>query len=133
MNARVLLIEEDDSVQKSLCKALCSEGCTVLATTVTELGGRFPTEGADVVVMDADTPTRNGWILAAQAAAALHGRPLVLLTAEPGQLRRALAAGASVLLEKPIALPTLLETIERLLTKATPDSDPTVSPTEPKV
>lgn len=117
MKARVLVIEEDESVQKSLCKALRSEGCAVSAATVSELREEVLVNAADVVVMDADTPARDGWATAARVAAYLRGTPLVLLTAEPGQLRRALAAGASVLLEKPVAVPALLAAIERLLTE----------------
>jgi len=133
MKVRVLLNEEDDSVQKSLCRALRSKGCAVAAAKVSEFCEDLWADGADVVVIDADTPTGNGWAMATKAAAALHGRPLVMLTAEPGQLRRALAAGANVLLEKPVAVPALLEAIEQLLVKRTPGGIPTATPSEPQI
>ncbi len=115
MKARLLVIEEDDSVQQSLCKALRSEDCSVSAATVSGLREEALSSATDVVVMDVDTPAHDGWAVAGRTAAILRGRPLVLLTAEPGQFRRALAAGASVLLEKPVAMPALLVAIERLL------------------
>jgi DNA-binding response OmpR family regulator len=41
--------------------------------------------------------------------------PVIVITARPGQIRRAAELGVDLLLEKPLHIPTLLESIHRLL------------------
>jgi len=68
----------------------------------------------DLVLLDLSMPVKDGWHTL-QALSYKHpSTPVVLIAARHNQLFPALAAGVAALLEKPMDMPHLLETVKRL-------------------
>jgi DNA-binding NtrC family response regulator len=60
-------------------------------------------------------PVMNGWDTFGQLTADYPFIPIIIATGRPSQLFTAIGAGVGALLEKPIDIPTLLQTMEKLL------------------
>ena len=60
-------------------------------------------------------PVKNGWDTFDRLTAEHPLIPVIIVTARPNQLFTAVSAGAGALLEKPMDIPTLLRTMEKLL------------------
>jgi DNA-binding response OmpR family regulator len=69
----------------------------------------------DLVLLDLNMPVKNGWDTFQQLTFEHPLIPIIIATARPNQLFTALGAGAGALLEKPMDIPTLLRTMEKLL------------------
>ena len=71
--------------------------------------------GADIVLLDLNLPRKNGWDTFERLTTINPLLPIIIITARPDQHPIALAAGASGLMEKPLEIPFLLATMQRLL------------------
>ncbi len=113
---RILLVDDDSTVRGSLNDLLVSEGYFVIPAEngqqAVELANRFP---FDLILLDLNMPVKNGWDAFGELTADHPLIPIIIVTARPKQLFTALGAGASALLEKPMHIPTLLQTMEKLL------------------
>jgi len=113
---RVLLVDDDSTVRESLSDALATEGYTVTPAEngqqALDLDARL---AVDVVLLDLNMPVKNGWDTFEQLTREHPFIPIIIVTARPNQLFTALNAGVGALLEKPIDIPTLLRTMEKLL------------------
>ena len=69
----------------------------------------------DLVVLDIKLSKENGWDVFRRLTLKWPSLPVVIITARPNQLFTALAAGVGALLEKPLHIPKMLQTISRLL------------------
>jgi DNA-binding response OmpR family regulator len=69
----------------------------------------------DLVLLDLNMPVKNGWDTFEQLTREHPLVPIIIATARPNQLFTALSAGAGALLEKPMDIPTLLRTMDKLL------------------
>jgi CheY-like chemotaxis protein len=117
---RVLLVEDNEASIQVIGEYLEAHGYRVTV-------GRNGLEGLeraealrpDLILMDIQMPQMDGLkaigILRTRPASA--ATPIVALTAlaMPGDRERCLAAGANAYLTKPVALKSLVATIERLL------------------
>jgi DNA-binding response OmpR family regulator len=72
----------------------------------------------DLVLLDLNMPRKNGWDTFERLSAEHPLVPVILITARPNQLFTAVGAGVGALLEKPLDIPILLETITRLLAES---------------
>jgi CheY-like chemotaxis protein len=70
------------------------------------------------VLLDLNMPVKNGWDTFEQLTREHPLLPIIIATARPNQLFTALSAGAGALLEKPMDIPTLLQTMEKLLAES---------------
>jgi len=117
-NARVLLVDDEPRICAALAGALVSEGYDVLFAdsgdqALRDSRGRV----FDIVLLDLRMPGKNGWETLARLR---RSRPLlrvIIITALPDQQAAAEAAGVGALLEKPLDIPVLLETMRRLLSE----------------
>ena len=113
---QILLVDDDAAVLESLADVLKEEGFLVRPATngdeAIALAGAFP---VDLVILDLNMPVRNGWDTFERLSAEHPLLPIIIATARPLQLFTALSAGVGALLEKPLDIPHLLETIRRLL------------------
>jgi PAS domain S-box-containing protein len=115
---RVLLVEDDADSREAISLALTLEGATVTAAgtaddALTRLGNAAP----DAVVSDLSMPGTDGYALLAQLRARGVAAPAIAVSglAAPEDRARALTAGFSAHVAKPVELDLLLRTLARLV------------------
>jgi CheY-like chemotaxis protein len=114
---RILLIEDDEAVRTSLCRALQSEEYSV-RTAAEGQGALQDLEreaAVDLILLDLNLPGMGGWELCERITATAPSLPIVVITGEAGQFEFAAAAGVMAVMEKPLYLPLLVHLIDRLL------------------
>jgi len=72
----------------------------------------------DLVLLDLNMPVKNGWDTFERLTAANPLVPVIVITGRPNQLFTAVGAGVGALLEKPLDIPRLLQTVSALLTES---------------
>jgi DNA-binding response OmpR family regulator len=109
-------VDDDLTVRDSLNDVLVAEGYSVLPAEngqqALDLANKLP---VDLLLLDLNMPVKNGWDTFEQFTREHPLIPVIIATARPNQLFTALSAGAGALLEKPMDIPTLLRTMEKLL------------------
>jgi CheY-like chemotaxis protein len=114
--AKILLADDDDEVLAALSSVLSSESYEVIvAKNGREAIEHFREQHIDVALLDLNMPVKGGWE-AFERLTTIH--PLlqvIVITARPDQYPLAIAAGVVALMEKPLDLPLLLQTIDELL------------------
>lgn len=118
--ARLLLIDDNEMNLDVLSRRLKLRGHEVVCATNGVQGiGMANRERPDLILMDMTMPQLNGW----EATRQLHeapltkGIPIVAVTshAMKGDQERALAAGCSAFVSKPVDFDKLESVIQRLL------------------
>src|SRR6185437_9918863 len=114
MKKRILIIDDDASIRSSLEKILTENGYQL---TVAADGDSAQSEfaQADLLILDLNLPIQDGWDILGQVSAGYPLLPVIVITGLADQLDERAIPGASAFLEKPIEVPLLLETVERLL------------------
>jgi len=113
---RVLLADDDPTVRDSLKDMLLAEGYRVICAENGLQAIDLANQSAvDLVLLDLNMPVKNGWDTFEHLTREHPTLPIIIVTARPNQLFTALGAGAGALLEKPMDIPTLLQTMESLL------------------
>lgn len=116
---RILLVDDDSAVRNSLRDVLLGEGYFVLPAEngqqALDLADNTP---VDLVLLDLNMPVKNGWDTFEQLTRRYPLLPIVVTTARPNQLFTALGAGVGALLEKPMDIPALLQTMQKLLAES---------------
>jgi DNA-binding response OmpR family regulator len=116
---RILLVDDDAGVRGSLHEVLVEEGYQVIPANDGQQALELITASSiDLVLLDLNMPRKNGWDTFERLSAEYPLVPVILITARPNQLFTAVGAGVGALLEKPLDIPILLETITRLLTES---------------
>ena len=117
MKTKVLLVDDDASVVAALGGVLASEGYDVIqASDGHEALQKFQAAGgADIVLLDLNMPIKAGWDAFERLTAINPLLPIIIITARPDQYPLAAAAGAAALMDKPLDIPLLLETMRNLL------------------
>ncbi len=115
----ILLVDDDPSVRESLRELLTGEGYTVVPAEngdqALELVNQSP---IDLVLLDLNMPSKNGWDTFEALTNGHPFIPVIIVTARPNQYFMALNAGAGALMEKPMDIPALLQTMEKLLAES---------------
>ncbi len=118
--ARILLVEDQEMNRDMLSRRLKKRGYEVsIAVDGAEGVDKARSEIPDLILMDMSLPVMDGW----EATRTLKGDeatraiPVVALTAHAMSTDRekALEAGCDAYETKPVELPRLLETIQKLL------------------
>ncbi len=113
---RILLVDDDPAVRDSLNDVLLAEGYLIIPAQNGQQALDLANESSvDLVLLDLNMPVKNGWDTFEQLTREHPLVPIIIATARPNQLFTALGAGAGALLEKPMEIPTLLRTMEKLL------------------
>jgi CheY-like chemotaxis protein len=120
MKKTILLADDDASIRKMVGRVLESEGYSVVfAKTGREAASQFLAGPPDLVLLDLNMPDKDGWE-AWRLMNGLHSLvPVIVITARAHQYEQAVRMKIDALMEKPLDLPLLLETIRVLL--AEPD------------
>ena len=129
-SGRLLVVEDDQEVRRSLRRALRLEGYEVV-TAVDGMAGleQLAIHPADAIILDVMMPRLDGLAMARHLRALGDRTPILMLTARHDISDRVdgLDAGADDYLVKPFALDELLARIRALLRRSeTGDSDHTL-------
>jgi CheY-like chemotaxis protein len=112
----ILVVDDDPSVRSMLKRVLAGEGYRVRfaanGETALQVADAAP---PDLVLLDVKLSEESGWDIFGRLTRKWPLLPVVVITARPNQLFTALAAGVAALLEKPLHIPKMLQTISRLL------------------
>lgn len=117
----ILVVDDDPNIGDSLAEVLRAENYAVrLAGDGHEAMRQFLQGPPDLILLDLNMPNLNGWQVFHIMAELYAYVPVIVITAHPDQAAHAAEAGIDVLLEKPLDIPSLLDTIRHLL--AQPDT-----------
>jgi CheY-like chemotaxis protein len=127
MKQKVLLIDDDGSSPPaettnrtfrlgSLHNLLSSETYeVVLAENVQDASAKPEAGEIDLLLMNLDSPTEEGWAAIRAITEANPFLPVIVVTIQPELRNPAEAAGVSALVQQPVDVPVLLQTIRELL------------------
>ena len=112
----ILLIEDDHLVSQALGQALAVENFHVVpAANRNEALRQVGQHAFDILLLDLTPRAENGWETLHSLTALQPNLPVVAMTARPEQQQPNSAAhGVDVLLEKPLNLSVLLQTLKKL-------------------
>jgi DNA-binding response OmpR family regulator len=116
MTARILVVEDDEGIRRTIARGLRVAGHdAAFATGAADGRARWSGASWHLVLLDVMLPDGDGLELLDERRRAGDRTPVVLLSArEEADLReRAAAAGASDYLKKPFAYADLLALVER--------------------
>ena len=120
--SRILIVDDDASVRRALADVLAGEGYEVVpaggGVQALALADCVP---VDLLLLDLNLLGQSGWDTFAEFDATHPDTPIILITARPGQTAQATQWRADALMEKPLNLPLLIETIARLLQEPSGD------------
>jgi CheY-like chemotaxis protein len=136
LEGRILLAEDGEDNQRLLMAFLKSAGVQVTLAVDGSEAVRLSKEadhGYDVVLMDMHMPVMDGYQATATLRQAGYARPIIAVTANAGAEDRAkaMAAGCSDYLTKPISKQVLLTTCAAHLKVACPVAVAAANPTAP--
>jgi len=122
VNAKVLVVDDDASVRKSLRKVLEDAGYKVaLAADGQEAVEQFEGGRFDLLLLDIGLPVKNGWNAFERITNEAPVLPIIIITGQANPHDMAVAAGVGALMEKPFEVTELLSTMQALLTERIED------------
>ena len=115
MTKKILVVDDESSIREALSKVLHAEDYEVVsAENGQEAVEKFGAETIDLLLLDLGLPVKDGWETLAWLAGVNPLLPVIIITGRHAQRELAQAAGADALVEKPLNVPSLLETIREL-------------------
>ena len=116
MIKRILLVDDERSIRESLSKILGAENYEVVpAENGHEAIEKYGAERIDLLILDLNMPVKNGWDTLDWLVKIDPVLPVVIITGRSDQRALAETAGADALMEKPLDVPLLLQTIRELM------------------
>jgi DNA-binding response OmpR family regulator len=116
MKTRVLIVDDEPSVRDSIRQVLERAGYEVTPTADgAEAALHFRAVPPDLVLLDLNLARESGWEVFERLTTQHPSVPIIILTGMPNQYRTARAAGVGALLEKPVEVRVLLETVKAVL------------------
>jgi two-component system cell cycle response regulator DivK len=118
--SKILLVEDNEMNRDMLSRRLKKRGFDVQIAVDGQEGVDMARAGPpDLILMDMSLPVKDGWTATRELKddPAMRHIPIVALTAHAmaGDRDKALEAGCDAYETKPIELPRLLETVQKLL------------------
>jgi len=109
-------VDDERSIRASLSKILGAENYeVVLAENGHEAIEKHGAQRIDLLILDLNMPVKNGWDTLDWLVKIDPVLPVVIITGRSNQRALAEAAGADALMEKPLDVPLLLQTIRELM------------------
>lgn len=119
MKKRVLIVDDDAPVRDALRKVLEDAAYEVVPVADGRSALReFEPGHIDSVILDLNLPDLSGWEVFEVLSHEDPGVPFIIITGMGNQYPASAAAGAVALLEKPVEVPALLETLQELLAES---------------
>ena len=123
VGARVLVVEDDASMQKAIDRLMCAAGfVTAVYTSAEDLLAALPSGGDLCVISDLKLPAMSGLELLAELRRRSWPHPLILITAHDsaGIRQRAEESGVAAYLPKPFLGTALVAAVRGAIASATP-------------
>ena len=122
MNRKILIIEDDAGIRRSLALSLKTEGYVVLEAPDGRSGLELAMAQAPaLIICDINMPEMDGYAVvnAVRHTSGLASTPFIFLTArgERAEMRRGMNLGADDYLTKPFTRDELIETVKARLQK----------------
>src|SRR3954471_22187782 len=118
MTNRILLVDDERAIRESLGKILRAESYeVVLADNGEEAIQKHAAERIDLLILDLNMPVKNGWLTLRSLVEGNPLLPIIIITGRANQRILAEKGGADVLMEKPLDVRLLLQTIRNLLSE----------------
>ena len=119
MQKHILVVDDDVAVRKALIDVLAGEGyLAVPAGGGLQAMAQAASMPLDLVLLDLNLVGQDGWHTFEQLASHHPTLPIIIITARPGQMAKATRLRADGLMEKPLDLALLLETIGKFLAES---------------
>lgn len=116
MSRRILVVDDESSIREALSKVLRAEEYEVVsAESGQEAIEKFGMGKIDLLLLDLGLPVKDGWATLAWLEWVNPLLPIVIITGRSNQRELAEKAGADALMEKPLDVPHLLQTIRELM------------------
>jgi DNA-binding response OmpR family regulator len=116
MKKKIMVLDDDEPIRRSLQKLLQAERYeVVLAAEGSEALAKLDQHTIDLLLLDLNLPYKSGWDVFERITTANPLLPIIIITGRAKQSEVAIAAGVGALMEKPLDIPLLLETISELL------------------
>jgi two-component system copper resistance phosphate regulon response regulator CusR len=116
MSKKILLVDDECSILEALSKVLGAEDYeVVLAEDGKDAVEKIAAAPIDLVLLDLGLPVKDGWATLEWLAEINPLLPVIIITGRSEQQALAEKAGADALMEKPLDVPLLLQTIRELL------------------
>ena len=113
---KILIVDDDEAVRDAVAMVLQAAGyCVYTAADGGQALEQFQDDRMDLLMLDLGLPIKSGWEVFERIATEYPSVPIIVITGLPNQQFTALAAGASVLMEKPLDVVSLLRCIKDLL------------------
>lgn len=119
MKKKILIIDDDASVRKSLGKVLEEEGYQImLAANGRDAIEQFESGSVDLLLLDIGLPIQNGWDSFERITGQALVCPIIMVVGKANPCDMAVAAGLGALMEKPLDVSQLLQLMEALLAES---------------
>lgn len=126
---RLLLADDDRGIRESLSKLLRGVGYDVtLATNGGHVLESVFHHAFDILLLDLNMPEMDGWETLSRVTQLRPDLPVVVITAQPNQRDWLARGGARALMEKPLDLPLLLQTLQDLVVRPDQQTAATQAP-----
>ncbi|HVV72726.1 MAG TPA: response regulator, partial [Verrucomicrobiae bacterium] len=98
MKKRIMVLDDDDQIRRSLLKLLQTEGYeVVLAAEGVEGLEKLEHQDVDLLLLDLNLPNKSGWDVFERATSSNPLLPIIIITGREQQSRLAVAAGVGAL------------------------------------
>lgn len=116
MTKKILVVDDESSIREALSKVLRGENYDVIsASNGQEATEKFGAEQLDLLLLDIGMPLKNGWDTLKWLTEVNPLLPVIIITGRHAQRELAERAGADALMDKPINVSSLLQTIRELI------------------
>ncbi|HEV7923664.1 MAG TPA: response regulator [Thermoanaerobaculia bacterium] len=136
LRAKILIVDDQESNLRLLGYVFRRGGYVAVASTANPLQVRalHLENRYDLIILDLQMPLMNGFEVmeSLQSVEAGPRVPILILSADPAEMVRALEAGASSFLSKPFVLDELLRHVHLMLVKALAVNEPMVLAAVPR-
>ena len=118
MTKKILVVDDECSIREALSKVLHAEDYEVVsAENGQEAIEKFGQEKIDLLLLDLGMPVKDGWGTVIWLTQVNPLLPIIIITGRQAQRELAEKMGADALMEKPLNVPRLLQTIRELLSE----------------
>jgi DNA-binding response OmpR family regulator len=116
MKKAVLIVDDDAPIRESLRKVLHGEYYEIIsAANGQEAIEKLRSEKVDLMLLDLGLPVKDGWGTVIWLAQVNPCLPVIIITGRWNQRELAKKMGADALMDKPLDVPRLLQTICELI------------------